>query len=138
MTSESSQEAPVSIPEQDTPGWKLYKRQVQFYIDRDMDGLVSTNYTEDASLTGFNFHVSGAPALKQAFTVYLDTIGDLTLKTTEKFIEGDDFVFFEAIIGTSKVGDLKVYDIFTLRDRKIPIISRESANGELRPICDAS
>ena len=53
------------------PGRELYDRQVRFLLDKDVDGLIDTNYTADAELVSFNTVVKGRQALKEYFLGYL-------------------------------------------------------------------
>jgi hypothetical protein len=48
---------------------------------------------------------------------YLERLGTLKLKSTDKFTETDDSIFFEATIIT-QLGEARVYDVFMLRDGK--------------------
>ena len=85
------------MEELDTPGWRFYKKHIQFFLDKDVDGLlVANDYTEDAEVMAGEFHVKGRAALHDLFTGYLDMIGDFTLRSTDKFRESDDAIILEA------------------------------------------
>lgn len=103
----------------DTPYFRFYKRHIQYFLDKDIDGLVANDYTEDAQVIAGEFHVQGSEALKQLFTGYLDMIGGFTLRSTDKFHESDDAIILEATMDTEKAGERKVYDCFVMRDGKI-------------------
>lgn len=107
------------MEELDTPGWRFYKKHIQFFLDKDVDGLLASDYTEDAEVMAGEFAVKGRAALHDLFTGYLDMIGDFTLRSTDKFCESDDAIILEAILDTEKTGERKVYDAFVMRDGKI-------------------
>ena len=99
--------------------FKWYLRHVQFFKDKDVDGLLASDYTDDASLMSYDFALQGKAALKVAFTQYLEMIGDFTLDSTEVFHKVDDKVILEATLTTKNAGIRKVWDVFLLRDGKI-------------------
>ena len=103
----------------DTPYFHFYKRHIQFFLDKDIDGLVASDYTEDAQVLAGEFHVQGHEALKQLFTGYLQMVGDFTLRSTDKWQESDDAIILEATMDTANTGERKVYDCFVMRDGKI-------------------
>jgi hypothetical protein len=109
----------VSIDNLDTPGFKFYKKHLQYFFDKDVEGLVNNDYTPDAQVLAGEFAVQGTEALKQLFTGYLDMIGNFTLRSTDKFCESGDAIILEAILDTEKTGERKVYDCFVMRDGKI-------------------
>ena len=41
----------------DTPYFHFYKRHIQYFLDKDIDGLVANDYTEDAEVLAGEFHV---------------------------------------------------------------------------------
>jgi len=100
-----------------TPGMLFYDRQVAFLEANDVDGLVSTQYTSDAELIGFDFNVKGHEALRSHFTNYLSGLGRISLASTDKFTETEDTIFFEATIDVSS-GQARVYDAFVLKGGK--------------------
>jgi hypothetical protein len=103
-----------------TPGRQLYERQIRFLLDKDVDGLIETNYTADATLVSFANVVKGEAALKAYFRGYVEMLGDLVVESTDKFVETENAVFFEATV-RSALGRVRVYDAFALRDGKIDI-----------------
>ncbi len=102
-----------------TPGWKFYERHINYFVIKDVNGLVENDYNEDAVLISFDFTVKGHEALKDIFKGYLEMIGDLELKSTDNFTETEDSIFLEATIETSKLGERKVYDVFVMKNGKI-------------------
>jgi ketosteroid isomerase-like protein len=100
-----------------TPGRKFYEEQLQYIFAKDVDGLIDNHYNEDAVLIGFDFVVKGRDALKKYFRGYLEMLGKLELKSTDKFRETEDTIFLEASV-VSKLGPAVVYDAFVLRDGK--------------------
>jgi hypothetical protein len=99
-------------------GRQFYERQLQYLFDKDVDGLIDNNYNEDAVLVSFDNVVRGRPALKEHFRNYLQMLGDLKVKSTDKFQETDDTIFFEASV-ESNFGPAVVYDSFVLDNGKI-------------------
>ena len=103
-----------------TPGRELYERQIRFLLARDVDGLIDTNYTRDAELISFQAVVKGSEALKEYFRGYVALLGELVVESTDKFVETEDAVFFEATV-RSALGRAHVYDAFVLHDGKIAV-----------------
>ena len=101
-----------------TPGRALYDRQIKFLVDKDVDGLIDTNYAPDAELISFQTVVKGREALKTYFRGYIEMLGDIVVESTDKFAETEDAIFFEATV-SSKLGRARVYDAWTLRDGQI-------------------
>jgi SnoaL-like protein len=101
-----------------TRGRELYDRQIQFLLDKDVDGLVETNYAPDAELISFQTVVKGREALRTYFRGYIEMLGDLVVESTDKFAETDDAIFFEATV-RSALGRVRVYDAWVLRDGQI-------------------
>ena len=99
-----------------TPGRAFYQRQIAALEAHDLDALL-TQYHPDATMVGFDFTVKGQAAINKHFEGYLERLGTLKLKSTDKFTEIDDAIFFEATI-TSDLGEAHVYDVFLLCDGK--------------------
>jgi SnoaL-like domain len=99
-----------------TTGKAFYQRQIAALEAHDMDALL-TQYHPGATMIGFDITVEGHAAIRKHFEGYLERLGTLKLKSTEKFTETDDAIFFEATI-TSRLGEARVYDVFLLRDGK--------------------
>jgi hypothetical protein len=97
-----------------TPGRAFYQRQIAALEAGDLNALM-TQYHPDATMVGFDFMVKGHGAIKKHFQGYLERLGMLKLKSTDKFTEIEDAIFFEATI-TSDLGEAQVYDVFMLRD----------------------
>lgn len=102
-----------------TPGWKFYERHLNYFYTKDVDGLVENDYNEDAALMTHDFNAKGREALRKVFHNYIETLGDIKLKSTDKFAETEDTIFLEATLETSKLGERKVYDAFVLKNGKI-------------------
>ena len=43
----------------DTPGWKFFEKHLQFFIDKDVDGLLASDYNDDAVCISYDFAVTG-------------------------------------------------------------------------------
>jgi SnoaL-like domain len=99
-----------------TPGQVFYQRQIAALEAHDLDALMA-QYDSDATMVGFDFTVKGQTAIRKHFVGYLERLGTLKLKSTDKFTETEDAIFFEATI-TSQLGEARVYDVFLLRDGK--------------------
>ena len=102
-----------------TKGRAFYEAQVDYLVRNDVDGLVKNHYHKDAVVVGFDFVVRGEGELRPFFRQYLERLGSLTIESTDKFIETEDSIFFEATISTANLGRVHVFDVFVLRDGKI-------------------
>ena len=96
-------------------GRRFYERQIALLEAGDVDELIERQYHDDATLIGFDFIVNGREALRSHFEGYLASLGQLTLKSTDKFVETPDSIFFEATVVTESA-EARVYDVFMLRD----------------------
>jgi ketosteroid isomerase-like protein len=101
----------------ETPGKAFYNRQVGFLEARDVHGLVMTQYAHDAELVSFDYSVKGHQALLEHFNRYLERLGEFQRLSTDKFIETEDTVFFEATIRV-KGGKARAYNAFVLKEGK--------------------
>jgi hypothetical protein len=102
----------------ESPAYQWYVRHVKWFEDKDIDGLLASDYTDDALLMSYDFRVQGKDGLKYAFSQYLDLIGGFTY-TTEVFHATPTEVILEATLQTEKAGVRKVWDVFTMEDGKI-------------------
>ena len=120
MSIDTQSTVPFAAPGIDTesPAFKWYVHHVKFFQDRDVDGLLASDYAEDAILMSYDFRVQGHEGLKYAFTQYLDLIGGFTY-TTQKFHATPTDVILEATLETEKTGTRKVWDVFTIENGKI-------------------
>lgn len=100
-------------------GQALYDRQITFLQANDVDGLIDTNYADDAEIISFDFVVRGKEALRKHFRNYLAGLQGITLLSTDHFAATEDAVFFEATVNTGAYGKVRVYDAFVLRDGRI-------------------
>jgi ketosteroid isomerase-like protein len=96
------------------PGKQFYDTQIAFLEAGDLDGLMS-QYHEDTILVGFDLTVRGREALRKHMEGYLARLGSFKLKSTDKFTETGDSIFFEATVLTD-LGEARVYDVFMLKD----------------------
>ena len=101
-----------------TPGKIFYDRQVALLEAGDVPALIASQYHTDAVLTGFDLHVSGHDALVKHFTGYLAHLGGIKLLSTEKFMETEDSIMFEATVKVA-AGVARVYDVFYMKHGKI-------------------
>ncbi len=99
-----------------THGKAFYQRQIAALEAGNLDALTD-QYHPDASMVGFDFMVKGQAAIRKYFEGYLERLGTLKLKSTDKFTETEDAIFFEATV-TSTLGEARVYDVFLLRAGK--------------------
>jgi hypothetical protein len=102
-----------------TSGQVFYQKQLDFLYAKDSVGLIDSNYNADAVLHSFDNTIKGSQALKEYFKGYLEMLGDLKVKSTDKWTETDDTIFFEATVETGKFGVVHVFDAMVLRDGKI-------------------
>jgi len=99
-------------------GREFYDRQIKYLESGDVDGLIDNQYLPDAVLVSFDFTVRGRDALVDHFRNYLERLGGIKLRSTDKFTEIEDGIFFEATVDAG-IGKARVYDIFMLKDGKI-------------------
>jgi hypothetical protein len=105
------------MPEETTKR-QLYEAQIRYLQAADIDGLIDNQYTDDALLVSFDNQIRGNAALKEYFRGYLQVLGTIEVLSTDRFVETDDAVFFEATMRTN-LGQARVYDAWVLRDGKI-------------------
>jgi ketosteroid isomerase-like protein len=96
----------------------FYEAQIRYLQAGDVDGLIDNQYTDDAKLVSFDNQITGNAALKEYFRGYLKMLGTLEIVSTDRFVETDDSIFFEATVNTD-LGRARVYDAWVLRDGKI-------------------
>lgn len=98
----------------------FYERQVALLEEKDHVKLVNEQYHPDAKLLNINspHPIIGTEALKTHFENYLAHLGYIKLLSTEKYMESDDCLMFEATVETAG-GIARVYDVFIMRDGKI-------------------
>lgn len=101
-----------------SPKREFYERQIEYLVAGDVEGLIDNQYTDDALLVSFDNQIRGNAALKTYFKGYLEMLGKLDVVSTDKFVETDDAVFFEATVNTN-FGQAVVFDAWVLRDGKI-------------------
>lgn len=103
---------------QETPKRRLYEAQIRYLQAADVDGLIDNQYTEDALLVSFDNQIRGNAALKEYFRGYLQVLGTIEVLSTDRFVETEDTVFFEATMRTN-LGQAQVFDAWVLHDDKI-------------------
>jgi ketosteroid isomerase-like protein len=103
---------------QESPKRRFYEAQIRYLQAGDVDGLIDNQYTDDATLVSFDNQITGNAALKEYFRGYLQMLGTLEVLSTDKFVETDESVFFQATVRSS-LGEARVYDAWVLRDGKI-------------------
>jgi len=102
----------------ESPKRRLYEAQIAYLVAGDVEGLIDNQYTDDAQLVSFDNQIKGNAALKVYFKGYLQMLGSIEVVSTDRFVETDDSVFFQATVNT-QLGQAKVYDAWVLRDGKI-------------------
>jgi hypothetical protein len=102
----------------ESPKRQFYEAQIRYLVAGDVEGLIDNQYTDDATLVSFDNQIHGNAALKTYFKGYLEMLGKLEVVSTDKFVETDDALFFEATVNTN-FGQAKVFDAWVLRDGKI-------------------
>lgn len=102
----------------ESPKRQFYEAQIRYLVAGDVEGLIDNQYTDDATLVSFDNQIHGNAALKEYFKGYLEMLGKLEVVSTDKFVETDDSLFFEATVNTN-FGQAKVFDAWVLRDGRI-------------------
>ena len=97
-------------------GQQFYQRRVSCLETQDIDELVN-QYHEDAYVIGLDFVAHGHEAIRNRLSHFLESVGGLSLKSTDSFSETENAVFFAATIQT-RDAEIKVSDGFVLRDGK--------------------
>jgi ketosteroid isomerase-like protein len=95
-------------------GRQFYDDHIRFCETGNIEGIRS-HYTDDAALISFDDQIHGGDAIAEYFRGYLARMAGLTVRSTDRFVETDDTVFFEATIDLD-AGVARVYDAFVLRD----------------------
>lgn len=103
---------------EDSPKRQFYEAQIRYLQAGDVDGLIDNQYTEDATLVSFDNQITGNAPLKEYFRGYLKMLGSLEVLSTDRFVETDDSLFFQATVKTD-LGQAAVFDAWVLRDGKI-------------------
>lgn len=106
----------LKYADEQVSGHKFYQRQIDALEIHDTASLLM-QYHPDATIAGFDFMVKGHDAIRKHFDEYLNHLGMLKLKSTDKFAETEDAIFFEATMITN-LGEARVYNLFLLRDGK--------------------
>ena len=113
-----------------TAGQRFYNDQVRFCETRDIPGIRS-HYADDATLISFDNQIHGGDAIAEYFAGYLQRMSGLKLRSTDKFVETADAIFFEATIDLD-AGVAKVYDAFVLENVAPSTTSRACSGSRPR------
>ena len=100
-------------------GRELYDRQIRFLLDKDVDGLIDTNYAPDAELISFQNVIRGSDALKTYFRGYLEMLGDLRRRVDGQVRRDRRTRSSSRRPCSSALGRARVYDAFVARDGRI-------------------
>lgn len=100
---------------------EFYNNHIDLLKKGDVNALVDHDYHEDAEMLLLAQEepiiIKGKDALKIQLDYYINNIYR-GMVSTEKFIESEDSMFFEAVIDTV-FGHSKVYDALYMKDGKI-------------------
>jgi hypothetical protein len=98
----------------------FYDKHLNILTDQDHVRLIDEQYDPQAQLLNIDHPpaVIGRAALKAHFAAYLATLGYLKVLSTDKYVESDDSLMFEATVETAG-GVARVYDVFLMRDGRI-------------------
>lgn len=103
----------------DGPGKVLFDRQLRYYAEDDIEGLLENNYTEDARLVMFDYQVHGRDQLRQHFKGFKEIAGKVNFKEVEKFVENGNTMLIQVSAETEKLGTMVFIDAFVLQGGKI-------------------
>jgi ketosteroid isomerase-like protein len=104
----------------------FFDRHLEAIAAGDIETMVDRDYSEDAVLTTFfngfpdqsaPITVRGRPEIKAFFQKYMNTIGEIDVKTLN-FTEAEANVFFQATF-TCDLGLMTVGDAWVMKDGKI-------------------
>lgn len=107
-------------------GEQFLKDHMDYIFKKDIDGMLKSQYHEDAVLiTFFDYkdtkpphYIKGHAELKNFFEEYLTVLGFIDLKTISELAETEDIISFQATFDC-KLGEKKVGDGLCLKDGKI-------------------
>ncbi|BAY34139.1 MULTISPECIES: nuclear transport factor 2 family protein [unclassified Tolypothrix] len=110
-----------------TPGRQFFDEHMKYIVAKDVVGMVTNTYTEDAILyNAFPFLdtpppnvIQGREALIKAFEGYLEYQGEIQVDSLYNFLETDDVISFQATITSPKTGKWAVGDVWVLQDGKV-------------------
>jgi aerobic carbon-monoxide dehydrogenase small subunit len=97
----------------DTPMKQFYEAQVQFLLDKDIDGLVEKHYHDDAVIVSHTGIARGKEAVKARFGEFLHWVTIESVQSTDHFSETENTLMFEATV-KSNFGIVKTYDAMLL------------------------
>ncbi|NBD32848.1 MAG: hypothetical protein GVY17_07775 [Cyanobacteria bacterium] len=110
-----------------TQGRQFFNEHMAYIEAKDMVGMVTKTYTEDAIFyNSFPFLetpppnvIQGSEALIKAYSAFLEYQGEVQLDSLYNFLETEDVISFQAIITSPKTGRWAVGDIWLMRQGKI-------------------
>jgi hypothetical protein len=101
-----------------TNGRQFYEEQISLLGAGRLDELVQRHYTPDAQLIRLDGATTGHAALTETLRDHAAALGAFRVISTDKFIETEDTVFFEATMESAGFGRVRVYDAFVLVNGK--------------------
>jgi hypothetical protein len=109
------------------PRHEFFEEHMQYITARDMVGMVTNTYTEDAiwynPFPCFDIPppnvIQGREELIKCFNTFLEYQGDIQLNSFYNFFETEDVISFQATIKSSKTGEWAVGDIWLMSNHKI-------------------
>ncbi|HWD09839.1 MAG TPA: 2Fe-2S iron-sulfur cluster-binding protein [Actinomycetota bacterium] len=104
----------------DTPMKQFYEEQVQFLMDKDVDGLVSKHYHDDAVIVSHAGIARGRDQVRARFGTFLHWVTIEEVLSTDNFTETDNTLMFEATIKSS-MGVVKTYDAMLLEAGRVKL-----------------
>ena len=110
-------ESRIKIPV-DTPMKRFYEEHVAYLDAGDYTRLVDEHYHHDAIVVSPDYVVIGHDQLLKHFAKYCEMMGHLEVLTTEKWVESEETMAFEATART-QLGMARVHDAFVMKDGKI-------------------
>ncbi|MDQ6669227.1 MAG: nuclear transport factor 2 family protein [Chloroflexota bacterium] len=133
-----SRDSMIQQGQPSTPGQAFYRRQIALLEVADSEGLMS-QYHENACLVTFEAVVEGRAAIGAYLQRYLEHLGGLKLRSTDRFAETRDAIFFEASVATG-LGAARVQDVFMLREGRAThhfagVLASTPAEALARQVC---
>jgi hypothetical protein len=98
----------------------FYDYHLDILTKKEHVRLVDEQYDPQAQLLNIDHPpaIVGSEALKAHFAAYLAHLGYLKVLSTDKYVESEDSLMFEATVETA-AGVARVYDAFLMRDGRI-------------------
>ncbi|MBD2211691.1 nuclear transport factor 2 family protein [Calothrix sp. FACHB-156] len=110
-----------------TPGRQFFDEHINYLVTKDVTGMVTNTYTEDAILyNAFPFLdtpppnvIKGREALIKVFEAYLEYQGEIQVDPLYNFLETQDVISFQTTMTSRKTGKWAIGDIWWLKDGKV-------------------